>query len=49
LELATRNYRPRALAQKAKAGFSIYAPREDASKLRRILDETELSARIFSL
>ena len=49
LELATRNYRPRALAQKAKAGFSIYAPREDASKLRRILDETELTARILSL
>ena len=49
LELATRNYRPRALAQKAKAGFSIYAPREDASKLRRILDESELTARIFSL
>jgi hypothetical protein len=49
LELATRNYRPRALAQKAEAGFSIYAPREDASKLRRILDESELTARIFSL
>jgi hypothetical protein len=49
LELATRNYRPRALAQKARAGLSIYAPREDASKLRRILDETELTARIFSL
>jgi len=49
LELATRNYRPRALAQKAKAGFSIYAPREDASKLRRIFDESELTARIFSL
>ena len=49
LELATRNYRPRALAQKAKAGFSIYAPREDASKLRRIFDEAELTARIFAL
>lgn len=49
LELATRNYRPQALAQKARAGFSIYAPREDASKLRRILDESELTARIFSL
>lgn len=49
LELATRNYRPRALAQKAKAGFSIYAPREDASKLRRVFDESELTARIFSL
>lgn len=49
LELATRNYRPRALAQKAKAGFSLYAPREDASKLRRVLDEAELTARILSL
>src|SRR5256885_9402198 len=49
LELATRNYRPRALAQKAKAGFSIYAPREDAPKLRRIFDESELTARIFAL
>jgi len=49
LELATRNYRPRALAQKAKAGFSIYAPREDASKLRRIFDESELTARILAL
>jgi len=49
LELATRNYRPRALAAKAKAGFSLYASREDASKLRRILDESELTARIFAL
>ncbi len=49
LELATRNYRPQALAQKAKAGFSLYAPREDASKLRRVLDEAELTARILAL
>jgi len=49
LELATRNYRPRSMAEKVKAGFSIYAPREDASKLRRILEETELTARILSL
>jgi hypothetical protein len=49
LELATRNYRPRALTAKAKAGFSIYALREDTSKLRRILDESELTARIFAL
>jgi len=49
LELATRNYRPHALAQKAKAGFSLYAPREDASKLRRVLHEAELTARILSL
>ena len=49
LEPATRNYRPRALTQKAKAGFSIYAPRDDVSKLRRIFDDTELTARILAL
>jgi len=49
LELATRNYRPRALAEKAKAGFSLYALREDASRLRRILDEKEITQEIFSL
>jgi hypothetical protein len=49
LELATRNYRPRALAEKAKAGFSFYARREDASRLRRVLDEREITAAILSL
>jgi hypothetical protein len=49
LELATRNYRPGALAEKAKAGFSLYALREDASRLRRVLDQREISAEIFSL
>ncbi len=49
LELATRNYRPRSLAEKAKAGFSLYAPREDASRLRRILDQREITAEILSL
>lgn len=49
LELANRNYRPRAIAQKAMAGFALYALREDASKLRRILDDNELTARIFAL
>jgi hypothetical protein len=49
LELVTRNYRPRALAAKAKAGFSLYAIREDASRLRRVLDEREITAEILSL
>jgi hypothetical protein len=49
LELATRHYRPRGLAEKAKAGFSLYSHREDAPRLRRILDEQELTARIFAL
>ena len=49
LELATREYRPRAIAAKAAAGFSIYGRSEDASRLRRILDEREITARILTL
>jgi hypothetical protein len=49
LELVTRNYRTRALAAKARAGFALYAPREDALKLQRVLDEAELTTRIVSL
>jgi hypothetical protein len=49
LELATRDYGPRALAEKAKAGFSLYALREDASRLRRILDKHKITAEIFAL
>ena len=49
LELATRNYRPGALAAKAKAGFSLYARSEDTSRLRRVLDEREITTQILSL
>ncbi len=49
LELATRDYRPRAMAAKASAGFSMYARSEDASRLRRVLDEREITAEILSL
>jgi hypothetical protein len=49
LELTTRNYRPRAMAEKARAGFSLYAAPEDASRLRRILDQREITAEILSL
>jgi hypothetical protein len=49
LELATRDYRPQAMAQKAAAGFSMYARPEDASRLRRVLDEREITAGILSL
>ena len=49
LELATREYRPRALAAKAAAGFSIYGRADDASRLRRILDEREITAQILTL
>lgn len=49
LELATRDYRPRGLAEKAKAGFSLYSRPEDAARLRRVLDEREITAGILSL
>jgi hypothetical protein len=49
LELATRDYRPRAMAAKAAAGFSLYGRSEDAERLRRVLDEREITARIFML
>jgi hypothetical protein len=49
LELATRDYRPRAMAEKAAAGFSFYGRSEDASRLRRVLDEHEITARILTL
>ncbi len=49
LELATREYRPRSLAEKAKAGFAIYGRSEDASRLRRILEERELTQEILTL
>jgi len=49
LELATGHYRGRNLAEKVLAGFSIYVRAEDASKLRKVLDERELTAEILSL
>ena len=49
LELATGHYRGRNLAEKVRAGFSIYAHADEASKLRRVLDQRELTAEILSL
>jgi hypothetical protein len=49
LELATGHYRGRNLAEKVRAGFSLYAHAEDVSKLKRVLDERELTAEILSL
>ena len=49
LELATGHYRGRTLAEKVRAGFSIYAHADEASKLRRVLDQRELTAEILSL
>jgi len=49
IELATSHYRGRHLAEKARAGFSIYAHASDVANLRRVLDQRELTAEILSL
>ena len=49
LELATGHYRGRNLSEKVRAGFSLYARADDVSKLRRVLDQHELTAEILSL
>jgi hypothetical protein len=49
LELATEHYRGSSLAEKVRAGFSLYARSQDAPGLRRVLDQKELIAEILSL
>jgi len=49
LELATQDYRERGLAEKSKAGFSIYAPGNEADRLRAAIKDSELTREILSL
>jgi hypothetical protein len=49
LELATGHYHAGRLAEKARAGFQIYARSEDAAGLRRVRDEREIMTAILSL
>jgi hypothetical protein len=49
LELATGNYHASHLAQKALAGFQIYARPTDAASLRKVRDEHEIMTAILSL
>jgi hypothetical protein len=49
LELTTGDYRPRQLADKARAGFTLYSHGDDASHVRRVLNDRELTAEILSL
>jgi hypothetical protein len=49
LEVATRDYRPHGLGEKAKAGFHVFARQQDHGRLRRVLDSQEITARIFAL
>lgn len=49
LELATQDYRERGIAEKSKAGFSIYAGGNEADRLRSALKDPELTREILSL
>lgn len=49
LELATREYRAQGMAMKARAGFHLFARHQDMPRLRRVLNEQELTAGIFAL
>jgi hypothetical protein len=49
LELVTEHYRGRHVADKVRAGFSLYTPHGEADHLRRVLDQHELTAEILSL
>jgi hypothetical protein len=49
LELATGHYHAEHLAEKARAGFQIYARPGDAPGLRRVRDEREIMTAILSL
>jgi len=48
VELATDHYHGNHLAEKAQAGFQIYARAQDAAGLRRIRDEREITTAILS-
>ena len=49
LELGTEHHRGSNLAEKVRAGFSLYARAQDAPGLRRVLDQKELTAEILYL
>ena len=49
LELATDHYRPQGLAEKARAGFQIYARHDETARLRRIRDDLDLTTAILRL
>jgi hypothetical protein len=49
LDLGTGHYHAGHLAEKARAGFQIYARSEDAPGLRRVRDEREIMTSILSL
>jgi hypothetical protein len=49
LELVTEHYRGRSVRDKVQAGFSLYHLRGEGDRLRRVLDQQELTAEILSL
>ena len=49
LELVTEHYRGGSVGEKVRAGFKLYTPHGETDRLRRVLDQQELTAEILSL
>jgi hypothetical protein len=49
VELAAADYHRTSLAARVRAGFAIYAMKEDLGPLRRAFDDPELTREIYSL
>jgi hypothetical protein len=49
LELVTEHYRGRQIAEKVRAGFSLFTTHGETDRLRRVLDQQELTAEILSI
>jgi hypothetical protein len=49
LELVTEHYGARSVSQKVRAGFRLYTPHGETGRLRRVLDQHELTADARSL
>jgi hypothetical protein len=49
LELATCEYRYQELAAKVQAGSRLYAGHQDSDRLCWVMDQQEITARIFAL
>ena len=49
LEYVTSSYRHQELMGKARAGFSLYSPHDQAARFHKILDDHQIMAEIFSI
>ncbi len=48
LKFATSHYRPGQLQAKVQTGFTLYAAAQDSDRLRRVLNDREITAEILN-